>query len=625
MQQRTHFTALPVALFLLLAAGPTSAALAAGGNTITVGESLTTCDYIALQPAIDAAAEGDVIHVSGSADHHRGNTYGIFSKSLSIRGGFDSCAATEPTGRTTLDAEGNGRVVDIRLQTAMNEHLVHLENLILVNGETVGTGAGVFIEGRQGVTFVRLQNVEVRSNVTTGNGGGLGLSISAGASGTGLILYIDDASSLIDNQAGSNGGGFSCQNGGNHALAGNLVLIDRASIFANQASNGGGVSAQDCGLIQIHGGGSQFLGLTNGAIAGNTATDSGGGVFLEDGSQVNIRGGSGTSSGFPVGDGNAGRVFSNQANTGGGAFVTGTDSHLNLIDAVVDANTAVVNGGGVYVADGAVVEVRRLSLGSGLSPCQPQESSGGTVTIPRCSRLKGNTADSSGGAAYVHGGELEVTRTIISGNHAVGNGSVVVAHGPGAEATGRAVFDDSLVHGNSGARLFYAWSHSDILVRWSTITDNGGPGSVFRAFTNTGAAQARVASSIVWEDGGNIMTRGGTGDQTTVGDCVLGHQQPGDIDATINFYHMANPRLMEPDETQPYFPGPRSPAIDFCHGDDATGDPDLAGWSRGTPHTGSPLIDAPSWSGLSSYDIGAYETDWDALVDAIFGDRYEQP
>lgn len=100
-------------------------------------------------------------------------------------------------------------------------------------------------------------------------------------------------------------------------------------------------------------------------------------------------------------------------------------------------------------------------------------------------------------------------------------------------------------------------------------------------------------------------------------------QDEGQIDATIEFYHLADPLLIEPDETRPYFPGPTSPAIDFCHGNQASGEPDLAGEDRGTPHTGSALTDPPSWSGIGAHDIGAYETDWQPLSDELFGDRFE--
>lgn len=613
------------ALILTFCAGSGSAvATAAGGAVITVGADAGVCDYVDLQSAINGASSGDIIRVSGSAEVHRGNTYDLFAQSLTIRGGFDSCSAIEPSGRTTLDADGQGRLFDIWLPSNQAEQTVYLENLLLINGQTSGTGGGILIEGRKGAQFVSLENVELRSNETSGNGGGIGMLINGDNAGSGPILYMDDESAIVDNQAGGNGGGFSCSSSGGFSLQGPHVIMDRVSILANQATNGGGMAVQNCQQIDYIGGGTQFLFVTNAAITGNTALESGGGVFVGDGTLLRLRGTSGSSTfiGYLVGDGNAGRLFANQAANGGGAYVTGEGGHLQFIDAVVDNNSADLDGGGIYVAEDGLVELFRTTFAPDILPCEPEQSSAGELNIPRCSRVRDNTAGRNGGAFYVDAGQVQVARTIISGNQAATNGSVVAVRG--AETNiGQALFDDSLVHGNTGTRLFYAWTNSDILVRWSTITDNNSPNNVFRAFTNTGFAQVRVATSIIWEDGGNIMTTGGTGDLNTIGECILGHQDLAEIDATINFYHKANPMLFEADETRPYYPGPTSPAIDFCHGNQASGDPDLAGEDRGTPHTGSDLTNPPGWSGLSNYDIGAYETDWDELTDELFGDRFE--
>lgn len=196
---RNTTASLAVAL-LILAAG-SAVAGTAGGSVITVGEALASCDHNDLQSAIDAAADGDVIQVSGPADLHRGNTYAIYNQSLIIRGGYDSCTANEPTGRTTLDADGQGRVFDIWLPATLAEQDVHLENLVVTNGQTSGVGGGILIEGRQNALFVRLDNVEVSSNTTTNSGGGIGLLIND-SGGTGPMLYIDDESSMIENEAG---------------------------------------------------------------------------------------------------------------------------------------------------------------------------------------------------------------------------------------------------------------------------------------------------------------------------------------------------------------------------------------------------------------------------------------
>ncbi len=167
---------------------------------------------------------------------------------------------------------------------------------------------------------------------------------------------------------------------------------------------------------------------------------------------MNFRGGSGTSSGIPVGDLNAGRLTFNQADLGGGAYVTGPSTRLMLEDVIIDANSANDDGGGLFVNDRALVEMRRGPTGP-TAPCQPSQSSAGITTIPRCSRLRNNTAGRRGGAAFVDGGELSVDFTQISGNDASSFGSVVNVRGT-EDHPGQATFSNSLVFGNSAIPCF---------------------------------------------------------------------------------------------------------------------------------------------------------------------------
>lgn len=82
-------TLLALLLAGILVAGTSLAEQTArSGNTLHVGEDATTCDYLDLQAAIDAASSGDTIRLSGSTAHHSGNTYSIHAKSLSIQGGL---------------------------------------------------------------------------------------------------------------------------------------------------------------------------------------------------------------------------------------------------------------------------------------------------------------------------------------------------------------------------------------------------------------------------------------------------------------------------------------------------------------------------------------------------------
>lgn len=630
MQVADRFIARSFSVFCgLLFCGLSLSALAGQENLIRVGPDESTCDFTSLAPAIQAAGSGDVIALSGPADHYRGNTYNIFNRSLTIRGGYSSCTAAEPTGRTTLDADGQGRVIDIWVPAGEEgPHQVVLENLVVINGQTNNVGAGILVEGRPGHLSVTLNNVRVADNSAEASGGGIAVVINGPRdSSTGvdasLILITDAATSVEGNVAGANGGGIACFNPSSHNIGlSNLMVIDRSNVIGNQAVNGGGFSAVNCGTTQWYSGGSQVFIFPDSAITLNTASERGGGIYLGGGTRMFFRGTAGTASGVSGGDPWAARLMGNEAEFGGAAYLTGPSTRLGLIEAIVDNNSAALDGGAFFVGEQAVLEMGRISP-SHNAPCQPTESSSGVLRFPRCSRLRNNDAGRNGGAIFVDSGEAGVRHTLISENNANSNGSVITVRGNDTH-TGRAVVDSSLVFDNSGSRLFYAWTQSDLTVSWTTITDNNEPSDVLRAFTNTGEARLRVLGSIVHEESGSVLTGGGTGVLDVSSDCVMGHQPASAIFGSWIRYNQNDPLLFEKDETRPYFPRPTSPAIDFCHGSFAEENArDLAGRIRGSAHVGPPLTNPPSWSGTFSFDIGAYETNWPMPPDEIFHDRFE--
>ena len=70
------------------------------------------CDFSNLQTAINASNDDDVLRVMTGT--YTGG-FSISSKALSVIGGFPDCTSTTPTGRSTLDQEGTGLVLDIFL------------------------------------------------------------------------------------------------------------------------------------------------------------------------------------------------------------------------------------------------------------------------------------------------------------------------------------------------------------------------------------------------------------------------------------------------------------------------------------------------------------------------------
>ena len=603
-----------------------------GGSTIRVGSDSATCDYNSLTDALNAANHGDIILLEKNDGLYLGGIYSVLSFSVTIRGGYEDCLDNEPSGRTTLDANGQGRVFDLWLPPVSNVEMnVVLENLSIRGGSTASSrgGAGILIDGRQGRMNVELRNVEVAGNTVTSNanGGGIRVFFNDDGEGTGALLSIDNDSIIQGNTAQGNGGGLACDNPNDFQRDGTVIRIGSIEIAVNTATNGGGLALDNCSNVFLYGGGPIvpfIIPIPTGAIYSNTATEKGGGLFVSGSSEVVI------SSDQVFGFGNpdhAAHIVLNQASHGGGIY--NEDAGVTLTDVVINENRATEDGGGIYTVGNAVTWQRRAHP----APCKPPETSEEGVSVPICSRIKNNVATNGHGGAYyvTANGTVNVDHTIITGNESSLYGSVVMAFGAedfvDPDLIGIANFRNVLVYNNPGSTLFYARQKSEINVSWSTITSNDVEDQVFLAYASGTANHTRVFSSIIWEDSVNTMTSTGTGTQLSEARCVIGHQPPGSSGFQLHrWYSSIDPNLITVGD-KPFFPANNSPAIDYCDGRFA--DPfweiDLVGVERGSAHEGPELIPVPPPFPIpdSTYDIGAYETEWQIPDDDIFQDRFE--
>ena len=607
---------------------PYAASLSAArgtGNIIRVGSDTLECDYNNLFDAISNASDGDTIYLQSTTALYLGSGYNIHNKSLNIRGGFESCIDNSPSGRTTLDANGSRRVFDIWLSPSNSSQMsVTLENLVITGGSTSGGfgGGGVLIDGRQGGLFVSLVNVLVTENETTADrdGGGVRVLVNGDREGDGLMLTMDNDSEILSNSASGDGGGLACINSG-FSTSGLMIRLGAINLADNSATNGGGMAINGCSQVIYYSGGPVFLIIPTGAMFANTATGNGGGIFVENGGRAFIYGNAAAGFGDSA---HAAHMVANNAANGGAAYVTGENSRLRLNDAVVAGNAATGNGGGIFAGDQSSFLMSRPASWNGA--CQPSESSGGLASVPRCSRARNNSAGERGGAFFSdNGAEVVVERTIMTNNQSDLFGSIMVARSDvDSGLTATIELADSLAYDNQGNTLFYAWTNSDITMRGSTVTDNNAGNHVFRAFTSQ-SARVRITNSIIWDpDRTNVMSQGGTGTFNLTNDCLIGHQDAGDTGfSSTSFYSNINPQLIE-HEDKPYHPAPTSPAIDYCDGfsvpEDGT---DLTNTLRGTAHQGPPTIEPPNSVPGGTFDLGAYETQWEELPDEIFQDRFE--
>ncbi|MBM4460107.1 MAG: DUF11 domain-containing protein [Chloroflexi bacterium] len=267
--------------------------------------------YTAVQDAVDAAASGAEIWISGTclgASERAGLFQHVYlAKNLTLRGGYNSnfTAWNAALYTTTLDAEGQGRVIYVA-----GPAVVAIEALHLTGGDATGLGGGDVGFGDVGgglyavAATVTVSGCQIAGNVASTSfdsfGGGIGV-VSA-------TLTVVNAA-LSENTALS--AGFGLGYGGGLSAENSTVRLERVRLEGNQAGPGmpgfgGGsylinssldaraslwlsntVSAADWG----QGGGIFITGrrpftLTNCVIAGNRADDasgeSGSGLWVAD-------------------------------------------------------------------------------------------------------------------------------------------------------------------------------------------------------------------------------------------------------------------------------------------------------------------------------------------------------
>jgi len=273
-----------------------------------------SANHNALQPAINGAAPGETLLVTGAC----AGPFTI-SKDLTVDG----------VGQAVLDGKRAGRTV-----TVGSGAQVHLRRLIIINGtgginnqgtltvsdsvvsgNTTSNGPGGGINNAGNATLV-VTDSTVRHNFSVGAGGGInnnGSLIVRGTDvfgnsadncggidsvGTGITAVVID-SAVHDNTARTADGGGICDGQSTLALVDSLVYENTAEFGAGIYNRAGTVSmthsavlrntasGQGGGIINLNGG---TVNVTRSAVADNTAAGgpgSGGGIYNAGGT-VNL-------------------------------------------------------------------------------------------------------------------------------------------------------------------------------------------------------------------------------------------------------------------------------------------------------------------------------------------------
>jgi len=573
-----------VHIFLILLAAPAQAVV------LSVGSD-AGCSHATVQAAVDALPADGMHEIRVRSGTWSAQAIAINSRSVTIRGGYTSCAQSTPTGTTILSGLGGAAAsvlgIGSNLPAGTGIDIV-LENLSLVRGDDTFYGGGIEFRAYGTLT---LRKVGIAQN-TAGYGGGI---YFFGDPDTKAFseLRIESDTVIQLNTATYGGGGIKLV-----ANARLVMLHDRTMISGNEAlmGDGGGILAESPAQVDIA---SPGFG-TSGAINNNRARFGGGLALVErDWIYGDIT--DSTSRLFSTFADRPVRIHNNLARQGGGGIYTRSvwfdgeaRSRINLHawDFRVDGNRAPQGSAILASSDGAAGGHVILNGGtSGIG--QPRPVSLGAVACAAgaaCNRIDGNVAaeesgtPTTGAAVFVTAGTdalLDVERTAFSNN-------------TGGEAV-RSYADDlflynSLVSGNtlSGHVIRQDKAGAIFAVTGTTIAGN--------VFNSTHAIRTAgplsLRRSILWQPGKALLLQ----DQGALDVAELIVNETGTLGGAAPTLVASNPRFVDPARGD-FHLQPASPAVDFAL---ASSGVDLDGVPRGGDFALVPNRFGPG-------DIGAYE------------------
>jgi|GEM_PF-5412133 len=597
-------------LFAVLLAGGLSAPARAA--IFTVGGDAACTHSNVLLAILAASGNGpglDEIRIATNQTY-TGVIGPVSSHSVHLRGGFASCSASTPSGRTLLSGTGDSNSTISTSGTAAAYVLV-VEDIALVNalGGIGRRGGALRVEGD---FAVELRNVAVSGN-RAGRGGGVFIDGSNGAA-----LVLTGGTLIINNTASISGGGIYCRQGGQ------IIGIGGGSLLQNVAENGGADPAESG-----NGGGAALYGcrMSLTALGGpldgvvlNRAARDGGGFYLRNDAQLDLRGNADT----PV------RVIDNQAGGGGGGIAVrdalpvsaANRSRVNIFNSWVESNRA-PNGAGLgLLAGGELLMQRTLAE----SACHSSKY---------CSSLSLNDKPISesvcfGAAVFAgEGARVRIHNTFVEENCPSDNGwafhqrldselridSSVIARSGGSQP----FFIDGGGATSAGVVGFSGLQQ----IAWSTVSGHyesvsGGMFSLPSMSSSTGTL--RVYGSLLGETFLQLTQVGGPGmppPMTLDFDCLLLDSVFAGDSFAVRAFETGSPYGMLSPLTGDYAPANGSAAmVDLCDS------------SRGARANGdilgrTALSDAPRSNIFGIHDAGAYE--FQVAAGPIFANGFEAP
>jgi parallel beta-helix repeat protein len=370
----------------------------------------------------------------------------VLTKTLTLRGGYTTAnwnLSLPMTYPTTLDAQGQGRVLLVAAPGTGEPITATVEGLRLAHGTAVGLGGHHRSDAGGGVYVIDAALILSDSAVLNSSavfGGGVYaydsaltltsndiLSSTASQGGGGVLLHYGQPSMLNSNNVAANQALY----GAGLCLEYSSATLSRNAVSANVSSDsGGGICLWDSdaalfgntitdnhadGTDTWSGGGGLYVRLAEATLDENNIRDNvasavGGGLYLESSDAVTL------SNNILTG---------NQAADGGGAYLY--QSNTSLKANAVTSNTAPIgSGGGLYLKNSDATLV-----GNALSSNRAEQSGGGLYVVESTAVLDDNiislntASTANGGGLYMQSSSAaHLLGNTFESNHAVNGGGL---------------------------------------------------------------------------------------------------------------------------------------------------------------------------------------------------------
>lgn len=463
--------------------------------------------YPTIQAAVNAAVNGDTLHVSTG---RYAEAVGIYNKSIWVDGNYSAADYTTRMGNASAIVDATGGDASA---ISISNGSVCLSFLKVTGGTTAGGG-------------VKVRYATVTAEYCTIYGNNAGGSSSGGGAFVSLGSLLLNRCTITNNEA-QNGGGLAAsldgtltvrnctlhrnraliEGGAVHVLPGATAVIEYmdTDVRHNYAPSGGGASVSGGDLIVRGGVG----------IVANSAWSRGGGIYAHNGADVLL-------DNCTVGYENWGM---NWVSNGCGGGLYADDAVVRMTNADVRSNFAFHDGGGAYVTNATLDLVYGVSFGSyGDGGTNVARRNGGGVCAVDSAVSMRNAyfeqciAHGSGGAIHAVNSRIECRSSILGrayggtprGNTAFVDGGALHAEG------GTVVLNDTKVDlntANDDGGGFYLLDGSGLYATNTQFTRNtagsgeghrGGAICAFGSDVSVALDDCQVVSNTAGDEGGAV-------------------------------------------------------------------------------------------------------------------------